>query len=260
MSFKYSGPRLNNHKVTIAETWESMEELARQLLDSDERVFGFDTEMVDARISQQYMRMMPNGIKYGPTMMIQLATMNHVYLFHFYRMLGTPPQQWELPPLLQRILRSDKYIKVGIATHNDTEGLNKTFDIGGIVQLCDLRAFGVSFGLPFNSLRDVAVWCGRNDIDKQTPHDWTYTLYGGEAVRCDAIEYAALDAIVCRQAHDKLFRQVLPITPILHSPSSSTLVSATNQEVQRTAKKYNNETRIRVIVPVTVGGPKTRHD
>jgi len=261
MSFRYSGPRLDKYKVLIADTYEQMEADATKILQSTDTVLGFDTEMVDARVTPQYMRVTQTGARYGPTMLIQLATTDHVFLFHFHRMLGSPPSQWELPPSLQKILRSDKYIKIGIATHNDNEGLNRTFGLSGVAQLIDLRAVGLSLGLPFNSLRDIAVWYGRTDLDKQTPHDWTCSLYAGEAVRYEAIEYAALDAIICRQAHRRLLAQFVSSMPSTVATNTTTTKRQESMEdsEQRHIRldKYNRPV-MRVIVPV--GVPHTNND
>jgi hypothetical protein len=204
--FIYNSPRITGCRVVVAETMEEMEQAAQELIRTDERVFGLDTEMVDARVSASYMRVAPNGARFGPTVLIQLASTRLVVLFHFYACLSMPMGVfWTLPETLKKILRSDKFVKVGTATHNDTEGLYRTFGLQSVAQLMDIRAMGTSFGLPFNSLRDVAAWCGRDDIDKQTPHDWCRSLHHIN-VRCDSIEYAALDAVICLQAHKLVSR------------------------------------------------------
>jgi ribonuclease D len=194
--FSYRCPRFEQ-SVLLAETPAALEELARRLRDSGETVFGFDTEMIDTRIARPQVRRQPGGPPvHSPTVVVQLATTREVAIFHLY-------EHKQLPQTLQQILRSDKYTKVGVATHNDADGLARTFGLSGMSHLLDLQPYGRLTGLPFGSLKQVAAWCGTGAGDKSRAHDWTTSLQEG-SVRHEEIEYAALDAIVCLAAARQL--------------------------------------------------------
>jgi hypothetical protein len=209
----YKTKRFAQH-VYYAETNDEMEKLGEQLLkrlttSKKPATLGFDTEMVDTRTQRLYA--VDRGVHFAPTVMIQLATQDMVALFHFHAYLATGVDgdcarvrtPIALPRTLERILKNESIVKVGVATHHDTEGIARTFGLSGVAQLIDMRALGLNFGLPFNSLRDVAAWYGRRDIVKGDQHDWCVSLQEG-SVRVDEIEYAALDAIVCFEANRRL--------------------------------------------------------
>lgn len=216
--FEYTSATFSSHKVRVAETYETMEELARLILESKEMYFGFDTEMIDTRREPDKYALTATGTRFSPTIMIQLAGNSYVYIFHFHGMMPpfkNPPIPSSsplmiLPPTLQQILRSDRIVKIGVATHNDTEGLSRTFGLGGVAQLLDLRAEGLRRGISWNSLSDVAKWAGIQGVDKQTSHDWCRSLqndtYGGVSTK--DLDYAALDAIACYVA-DKILEEKL---------------------------------------------------
>jgi hypothetical protein len=211
---EYTSATFSSHKVLYAESYETMEELAALIRASKETVLGFDTEMIDTRESPHKYRLTVKGDRFSPTIMVQLATSRFVGLFHLHRDLPSfdddPVPSGEplmtLPPGLRQILRSDKMVKVGVATHNDSEGLARTFGLGSVAQLLDLRAYGLMSDLPFNSLSHVARWCGIEGIDKEASHDWCRSLQGdgGHGVSIPDLDYAALDAIVCYEAQRRL--------------------------------------------------------
>jgi ribonuclease D len=207
----FKSARVKTHTIMYAESEDTMEQLAQRIRTSGEFILGFDTEMVDTRISANKCFVKEDGSKFAPTVMIQLATSKEVAIFHFHEQLERVNKKtmecMRLPPTLQQLLRSDKFIKVGVATHNDTEGLYKTFGLPSVAQLVDLRALGACFSLPFNSLKDVANWCTEHKIDKETPHEWCHSLQK-DTVGYAELEYAALDAIVCREAREKLARNL----------------------------------------------------
>ena len=208
-------------EVFYAETYDKMEELAKYLRkeEGEEPIMGFDTEMIDSRVSRDLAWGVPES-KFMPTIMIQFATTKRVYIFHFH---STYIQQ-SMPPTLRRIIRSDKIIKVGLASHNDSDGLLRTFGTG-VVQLLDIRAMGAAFGFPLNSLQDVAKWCTKYVLDKESPHDWCRSLQE-RIIRHEELEYAALDAIVCLEGYRalrSLFTKPTPIPPSISPGANSTI-------------------------------------
>ena len=259
----YLSARVKTHMIYYAEDEDMMEELAQRIMEhirkTKEYVLGFDTEMVDTRVSS-HLCIIRNGLRFAPTVMIQLATSNMVAIFHFHvqlqrKRLCGEPLQLVLPDTLKQILRSDKVIKVGVATHNDTEGLCRTFGLSSVVQLVDLRAVGACCRLPFNSLKDVAAWCTSHVIDKDTPHDWCRSLEHGE-VAYKELEYAALDAIVCWEAHAKLNKHIESLQPKQTeiATESTTKVESSVKTVGNLLEQLKIETPIKAE-PLHKAGP-----
>jgi hypothetical protein len=195
-----------HYRVNYAETYEQIEELAKELkseLDTNkETVLGFDTEMIDSRLSAFCAWTDGGGNRFMPVVMIQLCTNTNVYLFHLHTLYSK--RGVSLPIPLSKILRNENITKVGFATHNDTEGLHKTWGIG-LASLVDLRSLSGLFRLPINSLKDASKWCTNYSLNKEDAHDWTRSLVARE-LRISTIEYAALDAIVCLETYKYIQR------------------------------------------------------
>jgi len=169
--------------------------LKREIDEEKETILGFDTEMIDSRITPYNYCIDTTGCKFMPVVMIQLCTRRNVYIFHNIYLY----KNRYIHPVLAKILRSENVIKVGFATHNDSEGLYKTLGVG-TANVIDLKSISRLFRLPLSSLKDVSRWCTTYTLNKEDAHDWSRSLRGKE--RTNSIEYAALDAIVCLEAYE----------------------------------------------------------
>jgi len=149
---------------------------------SKQKVIGFDTEtkpMFQANAKK-------NGVA-----LLQLSGAERAFIFRLHS-LGLPNE-------LCKILSSNKIIKVGAAVHDDIRGLQHytKFTAKGFV---DLQTIGMNWGIKEKSVKKMAaIILGVKISKSQQLSNWE-----AQELTHIQIQYAAIDAWVCRRMYVKL--------------------------------------------------------
>ncbi len=165
--------------IYYIDTIEKLTEVETVIL--REKVFGFDTETKPA-----FKKGVSNKVS-----LLQLATSSNVFLFRLNK-IG-------LPNVLRKILSDPRVCKIGVAIHDDIASLRKIspFEPAGFI---DLQPYVKEFGIMDNSLRKLAAnILGFKISKRQQTSNWE-----AETLTNAQIEYAATDAWVCYEIHQKL--------------------------------------------------------
>lgn len=162
---------------------EAVDYLSRQ------KILGFDTEtkpVFQANVKR-------NGVA-----LLQLSGGERAYIFRLTE-IG-------MPESLCKILSTKKILKVGAAVNEDIKGLQRytKFIPRGFV---DLQAEGAGWGIKEKSVRKMAaIIMGLRVSKSQQLSNWE-----AEVLTPGQINYAAIDAWVCRQMYLKLLSTPKPI-------------------------------------------------
>ena len=153
---------------------------------SAQKVIGFDTETKPCFVA---------GAPRNKTALLQLAGRDRAFLFRLKKM--------GLPEDLAGILASNKIFKVGAAVRDDIKGLQRyrRFEAKSFV---DLQNMVSSFGILEKSVRKMAAIVLGTKVSKgQQLSNWE-----AEHLSPGQIQYAALDAWICRQIYESLQHEV----------------------------------------------------
>lgn len=147
-----------------------------------QRVIGFDTETKPC---------FQSGMPRNRMALLQLSGEDKSFIFRL--------QHLGLPKALAGILSSGKYLKVGAAVHDDVKGLQsyRKFVPRAFI---DLQKVVQSYGIREKSVRKMsAIILGVKVSKSQQLSNW-------EAQRLSEaqVNYAALDAWICREMYKKL--------------------------------------------------------
>lgn len=135
------------HNIVIASTFEEAQVYSTRILDSDSVIIGLDTETTVDRTDDP-----------GKVSLISIANTTDVYLFQIYRIwkqsnhtLTSGPR---IPSALQKLLITEKIIKVGIGINHDAELLWESYGLhmrGWI----DVQYVTRTLGIPQSSMADL---------------------------------------------------------------------------------------------------------
>lgn len=206
-----------------ADTEAGIETLAEIIRNSGANVLGFDTEMVDGRVN----RVLPG--QSPPTVVVQLASKDGIFVFHLWSMLQC--ERPALPEGLRRLLTSQTITKVGFALEGDIASLMRTFGTDATkkspmpARTVDLAALLSDLGYPVSNLADVARYFCSLELSKR-PHNWIMPFVIDQPphqpfCRGDALEYAALDALVCLDAYNAVRTPMIVHTFPLYTPGTA---------------------------------------
>ena len=175
-------------ETTIIEKIDETYESAIAYL-SSQKIIGFDTETKP---------MFQANAKRNSVALLQLASGSRAFLFRLTE-LG-------MPESLCKLLSTKKIIKVGAAVNEDIKGLQRytKFIPRGFV---DLQTIGENWQIKEKSVRKMAaIVLGYKVSKSQQLSNWE-----SDALSEAQINYAAVDAWVCRQMYLKLLSTPKPI-------------------------------------------------
>lgn len=175
-------------ETTIIEKIDNTYESAIAYL-SSQKIIGFDTETKP---------MFQANVKRNSVALLQLASGSRAFLFRLTE-LG-------MPDSLCKLLSTKKVIKVGAAVSEDIKGLQRytEFIPRGFV---DLQTIGENWQIKEKSVRKMAaIVLGYKVSKSQQLSNWE-----SDALSEAQINYAAVDAWVCRQMYLKLLSTPKPI-------------------------------------------------
>lgn len=175
-------------ETTIIEKIDKTYESAIEYL-SSQKIIGFDTETKP---------MFQANVKRNSVALLQLASGSRAFLFRLTE-LG-------MPDSLCKLLSTKKIIKVGAAVSEDIKGLQRytKFIPRGFV---DLQTIGETWQIKEKSVRKMAaIVLGYKVSKSQQLSNWE-----SDALSEAQINYAAVDAWVCRQMYLKLLSTPKPI-------------------------------------------------
>lgn len=168
-------------EVTILDKIDEIYESALDYLTS-QKIIGFDTETKPV---------FQANVKRNNVALLQLSGGERAFIF---RLTGTG-----MPDSLCKLLSTKKIIKVGAAVTDDIRGLQRytKFVPRGFV---DLQSIGESWGIKEKSVRKMAaIVLGVKVSKSQQLSNWE-----AEVLTEAQINYAAVDAWICRQMYLKL--------------------------------------------------------
>ena len=171
----YEGP-----VVVVDHRGEEFDEAISYL--SSQRIIGFDTETKPSFVA---------GAPRNKTALLQLAGGDKAFLFRLKK-LGLPEE-------LAKILSSSEIFKIGAAVRDDIKGLQRyrRFEAKSFV---DLQSMVSSYGILEKSVRKMAaIVLGAKVSKGQQLSNWE-----AEKLSQGQIQYAALDAWICRQIYESL--------------------------------------------------------
>lgn len=166
-------------KVIVVDSAQKMEQAEQALKNA--RIIGFDTETRPA---------FQKGLMYKMSL-LQLSTEDTAILFRLHLV--------ELSPAIVDILQSDKVLKIGAAIRDDIKGLQKIkkHKPAGFV---DLQSIVGKWGIEGVSVKKMAaIVLGVKVSKAQRLSNWE----AGQLTPAQ-IDYAAIDAWVCREIYVKL--------------------------------------------------------
>lgn len=166
-------------KVIVVDSAQKMEQAEQALKNA--RIIGFDTETRPA---------FQKGLMYKMSL-LQLSTEDTAILFRLHLV--------ELSPAIVDILQSDKVLKIGAAIRDDIKGLQKIkkYKPAGFV---DLQSIVGKWGIEGVSVKKMAaIVLGVKVSKAQRLSNWE----AGQLTPAQ-IDYAAIDAWVCREIYVKL--------------------------------------------------------
>lgn len=166
-------------KVIVVDSAQKMEQAEQALKNA--QIIGFDTETRPA---------FQKGLMYKMSL-LQLSTEDTAILFRLHLV--------ELSPAIVDILQSDKVLKIGAAIRDDIKGLQKIkkHKPAGFV---DLQSIVGKWGIEGVSVKKMAaIVLGVKVSKAQRLSNWE----AGQLTSAQ-IDYAAIDAWVCREIYVKL--------------------------------------------------------
>lgn len=166
-------------KVIVVDSAQKMEQAEQALKNA--QIIGFDTETRPA---------FQKGLMYKMSL-LQLSTEDTAILFRLHLV--------ELSPAIVDILQSDKVLKIGAAIRDDIKGLQKIkkHKPAGFV---DLQSIVGKWGIEGVSVKKMAaIVLGVKVSKAQRLSNWE----AGQLTPAQ-IDYAAIDAWVCREIYVKL--------------------------------------------------------
>ncbi len=149
---------------------------------SKERVIGFDTETKPSFHA---------GDKKNRVALLQLSAGEEAFIFRL--------KSIELPESLANLLANPSVLKIGAAVHDDIRGLQyyNKFTPKGFI---DLQSIVSKYGIEEKSVRKMsAIILGMRISKSQQLSNWE-----SEHLTSAQINYAALDAWVCREMYIRL--------------------------------------------------------
>lgn len=168
-------------EVTILDKIDEIYESALDYLNS-QKIIGFDTETKPV---------FQANVKRNNVALLQLSGGERAFIFRL--------TETGMPDSLCKLLSTKKIIKVGAAVTDDIRGLQRytKFVPRGFV---DLQSIGESWGIKEKSVRKMAaIVLGVKVSKSQQLSNWE-----AEVLTEAQINYAAVDAWICRQMYLKL--------------------------------------------------------
>lgn len=175
-------------EVTILDKIDEIYESALDYLTS-QKIIGFDTETKPV---------FQANVKRNNVALLQLSGGERAFIFRL--------TETGMPDSLCKLLSTKKIIKVGAAVTDDIRGLQRytKFVPRGFV---DLQSIGESWGIKEKSVRKMAaIVLGVKVSKSQQLSNWE-----AEVLTEAQINYAAVDAWICRQMYLKLLSTPKPI-------------------------------------------------